>query len=178
LSGIRDELGNFEARPMTEEIREKVQAVVRRLAPGEASLLSTLWVRSWQDAMPAIDFEARRGWIAGFLEGAGLLTLVADAGGVQGFVTIEPARAYLHQLVAAPEVKGRGVAMALLAAAKVQAPDGLMLDVNQANARAVRFYEREGFERLGEGVNEVSGLAIWRMRWAGHAMLSLSSLES
>jgi len=152
---------------VTDAIRGETVTVVRPLAPGDIEALATLWVRSWQETMPAVDFEARRGWIAAFLGGEGLSTLVAEAEALQGFVTLEPARAYLHQLVVSPEAKGRGVAVALLDAAKALAPDGLALDVNQANARAVRFYEREGFVRVGEGVNEASGLATWRMVWAG-----------
>jgi putative acetyltransferase len=163
---------------MTDAIRGETMAVVRRLAPGDIEALSTLWVRSWQETMPAVDFEARRGWIAAFLGGEGLSTLVAEAGGLQGFVTLEPARAYLHQLVAAPEVKGRGVAVVLLDAAKALVPDGLTLDVNQANTRAVRFYEREGFARVGEGVNEGSGLATWRMAWVGRARHGASAPAS
>ena len=42
---------------------------------------------------------------------------------------------------------------------------GSALDVNQANARAVRFYEREGFRKVGEGVNPVSGLETLAMEW-------------
>ncbi|MDR3463907.1 MAG: GNAT family N-acetyltransferase [Beijerinckiaceae bacterium] len=152
---------------MTEASQGESTTLVRPLAPGDIAALATLWVRSWQETMPAVDFEARRPWIAGFLAGDGLSTLVAEAGALQGFVTLEPARAYLHQLVVSPEVKGRGVAGALLDAAKALLPDGLTLDVNQANARAARFYEREGFARVGEGVNAASGLATWRMVWAG-----------
>ena len=70
---------------------------------------------------------------------------------------------YLHQLVVAPSAKGRGLAIRLLDAAKSGGP--LTLDVNQANVRAVRFYEREGFSRAGAGRNPVSGLATWTMRW-------------
>jgi putative acetyltransferase len=154
---------------VTGTIPETAQILVRRLAPGDIEALSALWVRSWHEAMPAIDFEARRVWISEFLQGAELLTLVAERDGLQGFVAIEPARAYLHQLVAAPEAKGTGIAVALLDGAKALAPEGLTLDVNQANGRAVRFYEREGFVRVGEGVNEASGLTIWRMRWEGYA---------
>jgi putative acetyltransferase len=39
------------------------------------------------------------------------------------------------------------------------------VDVNQDNPRAVRFYEREGFRRLHEGVNPNSGLRTWRLEW-------------
>ena len=53
----------------------------------------------------------------------------------------------------------------LLDAAKRRAPGHLMLEVNQDNARALKFYERQGFVREGEGVNPRSGLKTWRYRW-------------
>ena len=121
-----------------------------------------LWVASWRETMPSIDFEARRGWIAGVLADPAHVTLAAWRKGLPaGFVTTEGR--YLHQLVVAPYVKGTGVATALLAAAKVGG--ALSLDVNQANTRAVRFYEREGFVKAGAGRNPSSGLATWAMRW-------------
>lgn len=134
------------------------------LRAADIAALADLWVASWQETMPAIDFAARRGWIVTFLGEPAHATLVADlAGAPAGFVSCEGA--YLHQLVVAPAAKGRGVARLLLDAAKAGAPEGLALDVNQANARAVRFYEREGFSVRGPGVNPASGLATWAMRW-------------
>jgi putative acetyltransferase len=67
--------------------------------------------------------------------------------------------------VVAQARKGRGLATRLLDAAKARARDGLRLDVNAANARAVRFYAREGFRKVGEGVNPASGLPTLAMAW-------------
>jgi putative acetyltransferase len=39
------------------------------------------------------------------------------------------------------------------------------LDVNQSNKRAVRFYERAGFVRIGDGVNSRSGAATHLYEW-------------
>jgi putative acetyltransferase len=143
--------------------------ILRPLQPADVPALAELWVRSWQETMPTIDFAARRDWIVGFLAGpeaTARVTTFAVRGGVpQGFVTTEPAPGYLHQLVVASSAKGGATARALLAAAKDAAPTGLVLDVNQDNARAVRFYEREGFVREGAGVNAASGLKTWRMVW-------------
>ena len=138
---------------------------VRPLRATDIPALVDLWVASWREAMPAIDFEARRDWISRVLVAPGHATLVTEGGGVAaGFVTLE--EAHLHQLVVAPAAKGTGAAPRLLDAAKAAAAAaGLNLDVNQANTRAVRFYEREGFRRVGEGVNPASGLATWSMRW-------------
>ena len=65
----------------------------------------------------------------------------------------------------APDAWGSGLARALLDEARRISPAGLGLHVNQNNPRAVRFYEREGFVRVGEGLNPRSGLPIWEYRW-------------
>ena len=139
--------------------------ILRPLETADVAFLTNLWVASWQETVPAIDFGARRLWLAAVLEDPAHTTLVAESrDGPVGFATFETD--YLHQLVVAPAAKGRGVAARLLTAAKAASPTGLRLDVNQANARAVRFYTREGFVIEGAGVNAASGLATWRMRWA------------
>lgn len=130
--------------------------------------LADLWVASWQEAMPQIDFLARRPWLLDHipaLEARGAQTICAvDATGrLVGFVTIDPATAYLDQLAVAPTAKGKGVARRLLDEALGLSPKGLGLDVNTDNSRALRFYMREGFEPIGEGVNPMSGLRTLRL---------------
>ena len=134
------------------------------MVPADRAALVDLWVASWREAMPEIDFEARRGWIDASLRDPAHRTLVAeDGGGLVGFVSLEGD--YLHQLVVASGCKGSGVATRLLNAAKAAAPRGLTLDVNQGNPRAVRFYAREGFATTTAGTNLASGLATRTMRW-------------
>lgn len=136
---------------------------IRAMRAEELGALADLWVASWQEAMPAIDFEARWAWISVVLANPGHATLVIErSGAALGFAVLEGG--LLHQLVVARAAKGRGVATELLAAVKAQART-LALDVNQDNPRAVRFYLREGFRRIGSGRNGASGLATWHMRW-------------
>ena len=82
-----------------------------------------------------------------------------------GFVTVDPRTLYLDQLVVAPQRWGSGVGAALIAEAKRLSPAGLDLDVNTDNARAIRFYGREGFVVGGAGVNPISGKPVHRMTW-------------
>ncbi|MGH6868127.1 MAG: GNAT family N-acetyltransferase [Methylocella sp.] len=136
--------------------------------------LAGVWVASWRDAMPDIDFEARREWLLDHLralEAAGAMTICAFDGlnRLLGFVTFDPATAFLDQLAVAPEAKGTGAAKLLLSEARRLSPNGLVLDVNQDNARALAFYEREGFATAAEGVNPRSGLKTWRLRSPGTA---------
>src|SRR5262249_7958639 len=70
----------------------------------------------------------------------------------------------LDQIVVAPEAWGSKLAAALMAEAKRLSPSGLDLDVNADNARAIRFYEKQGFALVGEAVNR-SGAPIYKMSW-------------
>jgi putative acetyltransferase len=142
-----------------------------RLRPrtgADAASLAGLWVASWQEAMPGIDFLARKSWFVdrlNELETAGAVTICAFDGSdrLLGFVNFDPATAYLDQIAVAPDAKGSGAARLLLAEARRLSPIGLTLEVNQDNPRALRFYEREGFEKIAEGTNPLSGLKTWRL---------------
>jgi putative acetyltransferase len=46
-------------------------------------------------------------------------------------------------------------------------PDRITLLVNTDNARAIRFYERNGFVHAGGDVNPTSGRPVVRMEWKG-----------
>lgn len=134
--------------------------------------LADLWVASWQEAMPHIDFTARRGWFEeriAALEAAGAITICAlehfPADRLVGFMTLDPSTGRIDQLAVAPAAKGGGAAALLLDEARRLSPGRLSLDVNVDNPRAVRFYEREGFETIGEGVNPRSGLKTLQLLW-------------
>lgn len=129
-----------------------------------------LWVGAWSRAMPGIDFEARRVWLVDRLaamqqQGVSITcTFDSDDGRMAGFITRGP-DGHIDQLVTGVHAWGSGAARVLLDEAKSACGGVLYLDVNQDNARAVRFYEREGFRRVGTGLNSASGLATWRYRW-------------
>lgn len=59
----------------------------------------------------------------------------------------------LSKCYAAPDAHGRGIAPALVAAsiesARERGAEGMWLGVSQLNARANRFYEKNGFDRVG-----------------------------
>jgi len=56
-------------------------------------------------------------------------------------------------------------ALALIDEAKRRSPGVVELEVNEANPRARRCYEREGFSVVGRGVSPHSGLPTLEMRW-------------
>ena len=128
-----------------------------------------LWVTAWQAAYPAIDFEARRAWMAERLDDharQGAQCIVALSGDrMVGLLVIEVAAAYLEQIAVDREYLGRGIAETLLVEAKRLCPAGFGLHVNQDNARAIRFYKKHGLSTIGEDVNPRSGAPIYKMRW-------------
>ena len=62
-------------------------------------------------------------------------------------------------------MRAAGAAVRLMDHAKAQAPGVIRLEVNVANPRAIHFYEREGFVRVGESVSPSSGLPIYSYEW-------------
>ncbi len=143
------------------------------IAPWRAKLmpeLSELWVAAWTQAMPEINFEARRPWLCAHLEDLHARDYetrcaVAHDGAVAGFVTLLPQTGELDQIAVAPGVGRRGVGHLLMNEARALSPGRITLTVNQANGAARRFYEREGFIVTGEGRNPLSGLPTLRMLW-------------
>jgi putative acetyltransferase len=132
--------------------------------------LTELWIASWRKAMPEIDFEARRGWFADHLRGlvdAGVLVEVAtgEDGHIAGFVTIDRTNGHVDQLAVHPDHWGSGVAEVLIRSAAARAGRPIVLEVNEENARAVRFYERTGFTVTGRGANPLSGRPTLHMEW-------------
>jgi putative acetyltransferase len=127
-----------------------------------------LWLRTWQEAYPDIDFSARLPWWRERWRSELVprtYIVVADGdGGMTGFVTVDPKTRYLDQIVVAPEAWGSGLAEALVAEARRRSPDGLDLQVNQDNTRAIRFYLKQAFVITGEDMN-ASGRPTYWMKW-------------
>lgn len=137
------------------------------LRPDHRPGLADLWVEAWAAAYPTVDFSARRGWLLDRLEqmeADGTRVIVAEVeGSPAGFVTVG-VDGWIDQMLVGLAFQGRGVAAALMAAAKEASPTGLTLDVNADNARAIAFYWREGFVTTGHRLNE-QGWPIDLMAW-------------
>jgi putative acetyltransferase len=145
-----------------------------RVAPraaADVSALMELWVTSWRATYADIDFDARLEWFSARLAeleagGARTLCFYQDASStLAGFVVINPATGWLDQLCVHPDYFGAGAARALIEAARQASPSGIRLDVNADNARARRFYEREGFSLVGAGAVSRSGRATVVLEW-------------
>jgi putative acetyltransferase len=141
---------------------------LRPYAPSDEDAAIMLWQQSWQQAYPDIDFAARVAWWRerwrNELVPSAAVIVADDNCELAGFVTID-ASGYLDQLVVATAHWGSPLATLLVDAAKQRAPSGITLLVNTDNARAIRFYRRNGFVEAGEDVNPTSGRPVTRMAW-------------
>ena len=141
---------------------------LRPYAAGDENAAIDLWFRTWQQAYPLIDFAQRlEGWRARWrdeLVPVAQIVVAERNGDMAGFVTID-ASGYLDQLVVAPEVWGSDFGNVLIGKAKAMSPGGITLLVNTDNARAIRFYERNGFVHTHDDVNPVSGRKVYGMAW-------------
>jgi putative acetyltransferase len=142
--------------------------VLRPYRVGDEDAAIELWRRTWQQAYPSIDFTARVAWWRerwrNELVPAASIVVAEQADALTGFVTID-SQGYLDQLVVDPEQWGSPLADALVDEAKRLSPDGVTLLVNEDNARAIRFYQRNGFAHAGKDVNPTSGRPVLRMQW-------------
>jgi len=139
-----------------------------RAADEDASI--ALWRQTWQQAYPSIDFAGRVEWWRerwrNELVPNAKIIVAEQASVLIGFVTIDGS-GYLDQLVVSPDHWGSELANALVDEAKRISPAGVTLLVNKDNARAIRFYERNGFAHAGEDVNPTSGRPVLKMAWKG-----------
>jgi putative acetyltransferase len=141
---------------------------LRPYQPSDEDAAIALWQRTWQLAYPAIDFAQRVDWWRerwrNELVPKAEIIVAEQAGEIAGFVTID-ASGYLDQLVVVPDQWGSSLADTLVDEAKRRSPDHVTLKVNADNARAIRFYERNGFMHAGEDVNPSSGRPVLKMQW-------------
>jgi putative acetyltransferase len=143
---------------------------LRPYRAGDEDAAIALWQETWQQAYPEIDFAARVAWWRerwrNELVPNAAIIVAEQENALVGFVTID-GQGYLDQLVVSPDRWGSDLANALVEEAKRLSPGGVTLLVNKDNARAIRFYERNGFVHAGEDVNPTSGRPVLKMAWKG-----------
>jgi putative acetyltransferase len=147
----------------------KAAAMLRPYRPADEDAAIELWRRTWQAAYPHLNFTERLDWWRtrwrDELVPVAQIVVAETAGALTGFVTVDPKTMYLDQIVVAPAHWSGGIASALLAEAKRLSPGGLDLLVNKDNARAIGFYDKNGFRYAGEDKNPVSGRPVNKMSW-------------
>ena len=85
-----------------------------------------------------------------------------DAGEIDAFVGLNGT--YIEGIFVSGEMQSRGIGKRLLDFVKTKKTE-LRLNVYQKNMRAIRFYQREGFKILREGMDEATGEKDYEMTW-------------
>ena len=81
---------------------------------------------------------------------------------IQGFIGLNGE--YIEGIFVSGEMQSRGIGKRLLDFVKTKKTE-LHLNVYQKNMRAIRFYQREGFKILREGMDEATGEKDYEMTW-------------
>lgn len=146
-----------------------IPTAVRKYTPYDEDAVIEMWQRTWQVTRPGIDFAERVPWFREHLRDKwaplGHVYVAEQRGRVVGLAVLKPAQNCLEQFAVAPSAQGTGAAELLMSVVKDASPETLELTVNSDNFRAIRFYEKHGFEIVSEGANVFSGLPILLMRW-------------
>lgn len=84
---------------------------------------------------------------------------------IQGFVGLDGE--WIEGIFVRDKMQSQGIGKSLLDFIKDR-KENLRLNVYQKNTRAIRFYQREGFEIQGEGLDEATGeqdyVMVWRQK--------------
>ncbi len=156
------------------------EPLIRRATSDDGPAIGDLWLGAWRatfDFPPGYPDDDVRRWLTEELV-ALRETWVADDGG-RAVAVMALSEAMVEQLYVAPAWIGRGVGRRLLDHAKTRRPDGLDLYCFQVNARARRFYERNGFHAIawGDGSGNVERQPDIRYAWRPGAALVVPSSD-
>ncbi len=148
------DMNAFALRPGAEGDRDAIAALWHASAslPGVGPAL----MPTQREMLERVDLELAGGWD---------VTVAAVGGRLIGFIALKPKEAVLDQLFVHPGSLGFGVGRALLAHAIRTMPCGFTLFTRSANGKAMRFYEREGLVRIGEGGHPKTGDPITHYAW-------------
>ncbi len=120
---------------------------IRRATADDAPAVAEVFLRSFRAAYPSLPAvhtdDQVRTWIARSVVAESDCWVAVEARRVVGMMALTPG--WLDHLYVAPGYVGRGIGRRLLSLAMERAPGRLELWTFQANVRARRFYERNGF---------------------------------
>jgi ribosomal protein S18 acetylase RimI-like enzyme len=142
---------------------------IRRAEPADADAIADVYLASFgatYDFGLAHTDDEVRAWIRDSVVSAGATWVaVAPGGAIVGMMVVVAGE--LDQLYVRPDRLGEGIGRRLLDVARLESPEGLRLYTFQVNARARRFYERNGFvaEWFGDGSANEEGQPDVRYVW-------------
>lgn len=145
-------------RPAREDAFDAVTRVW--MASWESTGLGAPGDASFDDLRARIPREIANGW--------SLYVAEAD-GDIAAMLAFRRADDHLDQLFVAPAHQGKGIGKALLAFAREAMPQTMWLRTAADNARAIAWYEREGFVREKLETHPTSGRMMAYYRWSAAA---------
>ena len=137
---------------------------IRKLQKSDIARVADIWLDT---NLKAHDFISAKYWkdLFGFVKGMLSQTEVyvyESNRKIQGFIGVNGG--YIEGIFVSEEVRSQGIGKLLLNYAKDRKAK-LSLNVYQKNTRAIRFYEREGFDIKCEGLDEATGEKDYEMIW-------------
>ena len=138
--------------------------MIRRLQNADIDRVAGIWL----DAnLKAHSFISPRYWKSNFAPVKEMLPraevyVYEDDREIQGFIGLNGE--YIEGIFVSGEMQSRGIGKRLLDFVKTKKTE-LRLNVYRKNTRATRFYQREGFKILREGMDEATGEKDYEMMW-------------
>lgn len=146
-----------------EHARTEMNVMIRPLQNTDIAAVADIWLKAnlqAHDFVPAAYWEKNFNSVKAMLPQAEVY--VFESGDIQGFIGLNGE--YIEGLFVAAEARSQGIGKRLLDFAKSKKTE-LRLNVYRRNARAIRFYRREGFEILREGTDDATGEQDYEMIW-------------
>ena len=137
---------------------------IRKLQKTDINRVAEIWLTANRNAhafIPAAYWESHLDFVKNMLPQTEVYVYENDKK-IQGFIGLNGE--YIEGIFVAAEMQSRGIGKLLLDYAKDR-KSKLLLKVYQKNTRAVRFYQREGFEIRSEGVDDDTGEKDYAMIW-------------
>lgn len=141
--------------------------MIRRMQKKDIDIVSVIWLDANKDAH---DFIPAEYWESNFLPVKEML-LQAEVyvyideckNEIEGFIGLE--ETYIAGIFVRKEARSEGIGKALLDFIKEKKQE-LTLNVYQKNVRAVRFYERQGFQIIDRYMDKNTAEKEYLMRWS------------
>ena len=138
--------------------------MIRKLQKADINRAADIWLKT---NLKAHFFIPEQYWISNYefvkemLPQAEVYVYETETG-IQGFLGLNGE--YIEGIFVSEEAQSRGIGKLLLNHAKDR-KSALRLNVYQKNMRAIRFYQREGFQIQREGLDAATGEPDCEMIW-------------
>ena len=138
--------------------------MIRKLRKADINKVADIWLDTNIKAhyfIPAQYWKRNFGLVKELLLQA-TVYVYEDKQEIQGFVGLSDE--YIEGIFVSAEMQSQGIGKILLNYVKGKR-NNLLLNVYQKNARAISFYQREGFEIQCNGIDEATGERDYAMAW-------------